>query len=167
MNSYEYDKDVALMRPKLSWKFRVMFQVEGMENTMDLTKQVVSVSRPTMSMNEMEMKGLMTRSITIEFRDDIMSKASSMLMKIFNNQVDSKGEWKFQVDIENVDGENGNAVVLDKWELHGATIREIAYPDSHYSESSSQTITVHVNYDRAEFHAMGEATNHEADQLCV
>ncbi len=69
----------------------------------------------------------------------------------------SGGSYKFQCNIETLDGGNTTATILDKWELYGCYIQNVAYGESNYATSEAQQITVTLRYDNAQH--LGDGTN--------
>ena len=62
----------------------------------------------------------------------------------------SGAAYKFQCNIETLDGGNTTATVLDTWELYGCYIQNVAYSESNYATSEAQQITVTLRYDNAQ-----------------
>ena len=62
----------------------------------------------------------------------------------------SGSAYKFQCNIETLDGGNTDAEVLDKWELYGCYIQNVAYGESNYATSDAQQLTVTLRYDNAQ-----------------
>jgi hypothetical protein len=61
--------------------------------------------------------------------------------------------YKFQTNIETLDGGNAEAETLDKWELYGCYIQNVAYGESNYATSDAQIVTVTIRYDNAQHFA--------------
>jgi hypothetical protein len=159
------------LMPKLQYRFRVNFIGMGNGNGNDATHNVVSVTRPNFSHEEVVVDTYNSKiylagkhswePITIELRDDIDSQTSQLLDSQVAKQIDmatqsssrAGASYKFEVIIENLNGANpviGDSAVLDKWELSGCYISNLTYNDSNYSSGGEfQSITVQVKFDNA------------------
>jgi len=151
--------------PKMQYRFRVSF---GFDTSQVVTANVVSVTRPTLSHDEVTLDtynsriylaGKHTReAVTITIRDDVANSVITQIDHQMSNQIDmvnqaspkSGGAYKFQCDIETLDGGNAEAVTLDKWELYGCYIQNVAYGESNYATSEAQIVTVTLRYDNAQ-----------------
>ena len=151
--------------PKMQYRFRVGFAFEGGDL---ITNNVVSVTRPTLSHDEVTLDTYNSRiylagkhtweAVTVTIRDDVSNTVITALDKQMSRQIDmvnqasplSGSNYKFQLDIETLDGGNATAKQLDKWELYGCYIQNIAYGESNYATSEAQLITVTVRYDNAQ-----------------
>ena len=151
--------------PKMQYRFRVSF---GFDTSQVVTANVVSVTRPTLSHDEVTLDTYNSRiylagkhtweAVTITIRDDVANSVITQIDHQMSNQIDmvnqaspkSGGAYKFQCDIETLDGGNTTATVLDKWELYGCYIQNVAYGESNYATSEAQQITVTLRYDNAQ-----------------
>ena len=165
------DAGTTLM-PKLQYRFRVRFTNLGNDtnNTRHLTQNVISVSRPNMSHEEvvvdsynskMYLAGKHTwEPVTIVFRDDMNSHVIKQLGQQLNKQVDHGDQasatagtgYKFSVQIETLDGQNGEntPTVFDTWDLQGCYIQNVQYGDLNYATSDMVQVTLTLRYDHAE-----------------
>ena len=67
--------------------------------------------------------------------------------------------YKFQCDIENLNGANPDPVVLDSWRLTGCYIANLVYNETNYASGGEyQTISAQIRYDSAE-HIVGSIDN--------
>lgn len=172
------DFSPGTLMPKLQFRFRVLFINMGDGNNTDrATTNVVSVTRPNITHDEViidtynskiYMAGKHTwEPVTIELRDDIGSSTSKLLDQQIARQIDMATQsskqgpdssesatslsYKFQIEIENLDGANPHPLVLDKWVLSGCYIANLTYNETNYSSGGEyQTISVQVRYDNAE-----------------
>jgi hypothetical protein len=60
-------------------------------------------------------------------------------------------DYKFQMNIEILDGGNGNsgADILERWEVYGAYVQNADYGDLAYSENSHATVALTIAFDNA------------------
>ena len=169
--------DGTTLMPKLQYRFRVSFVSMGTDaaTTRHLTQNVVSVSRPNMSHEEvivdsynskMYLAGKHTwEPVTIVFRDDMNSHVIKQIGQQLNKQVDHGEQasatagtgYKFSVQIETLDGQNGenNPTVFDTWDLQGCYIQNVQYGDLNYATSDMVQVTLTLRYDHAE-HRIGD-----------
>ena len=133
-----------LLMPKLQYRFRVTFTQLGGANTADtVTHQVVSVTRPTLTHEEVTLDVYNSRiflagkhtwePVTIVVRDDISNNVITAVDKQMQNQIDhhnqsapiAGAQYKFSTLIDTLDGANGDDVapkILDSWSLGGCWI---------------------------------------------
>lgn len=158
--------DAALVSPKLSYRFRVTFTQLGEGDTVSLTSQVVSVSRPSVTHDDITIDVYNSRifmagkhtwdPITLTVRDDVTGAVGNSLAQQLQKQMDhggqtgqtAGGQYKFTTTIENLDGSEG-AEVLDAWELAGCYIQNINYGENNYATSDPLQITVMIKFDNA------------------
>jgi hypothetical protein len=157
----------VLVQPKLSYRFRVRMADFGDGDTIELTSQVVSVTRPSLTHDDITLDVYNSRiylagkhtwdPITITVRDDITSRVARSIAAQLQRQVDhadqasanSGSGYKFAMSIENLDGGNSNPTVLDSWQLAGCYIQNVNYGENNYSTSDALTITIAIKYDNA------------------
>jgi hypothetical protein len=163
--------DAALVSPKLSYRFRVTFTQLGEGDETELTSQVVSVSRPSVTHDDIVLDVYNSRifmagkhtwdPITLTVRDDITGAVGNQLAKQLQKQMDhsaqsgqnSGGNYKFVTIIDNLDG-SSETNVLDSWELAGCYIQNINYGENNYATSDPLVITVMIKFDNAN-HSIG------------
>ncbi len=160
----------GLLMPKLKYRFRVIFENFGVtaERT-ELTKQVVSTSRPTATFDEITLDVYNSKiklagkaswnDITITIRDDALGTVSRMVGEQLQRQFDffeqSSAQagivYKFTTKIEMLDGGNGadTPIVLETWELYGCYLQSVNYGDLNYSESNAVELSMEIRYDNA------------------
>jgi hypothetical protein len=156
--------------PKLKYRFRVMFENFGISKpTTELTKQVISFTRPNLSFEEitlpiynstLKLAGKHTwADTTCEIRDDASGAISRLIGEQLQKQMDflemasaSSGiDYKFLTKVEILDGGNGAAtpVVLETWELYGCYLKSADYGALNYGESAPVTVNMTIAYDNA------------------
>ena len=160
-----------LLMPKLQYRFRVTFTQLGGANTADtVTHQVVSVTRPTLTHEEVTLDVYNSRiflagkhtwePVTIVVRDDISNNVITAVDKQMQNQIDhhnqsapiAGAQYKFSTLIDTLDGANGDDVapkILDSWSLGGCWFTSTAYYESAYATSDAMTINMTIRYDNA------------------
>lgn len=154
--------------PKMQYRFRVTF---GFDTSEVVTSNVVSVTRPTLSHDEVTLDTYNSRiylagkhtweAVSIVIRDDVSNSVIRQIDQQMSNQMDMVNQsspkagqfYKFDTYIETLDGGNAEAEVLDKWELYGCYIQNVAYGESNYATSEAQQITVTIRYDNAQHFA--------------
>lgn len=160
----------GLLMPKLQYRFRVSLINFGVSNeTSELTKQVMDVTRPNLSFENMEIHTYNTKAhlagkhtwqpVTLNLREDVNNNVQKLvgeqLQKQFNfieqSTAASGIDYKFQTKIEILDGGNGaNAVtVLETWELFGCFIVSANYNSLNYATSEPVSVTLEIQYDNA------------------
>ena len=160
----------GLLMPKLQYRFRLILENFGVSTPRtELTKQVIDVTRPSLTFDETILDVYNTRvylagkhtwdPLTINLRDDVNNSVTRLCGEQIQKQFDffeqssasSGTDYKFTGRIEMLDGGNGaNAVtVLETWELYGAYVQNINYNTMAYATSDPATITLSVRYDNA------------------
>ena len=160
----------GLLMPKLKYRFRVMFENLGISKpTTELTKQVVSASRPNLTFEEitlpiynstLKLAGKHSwTDVTISVRDDASNSVSKLVGEQLQKQMDflemasaaSGIDYKFLTKIEVLDGGNGAStpVVLETWELYGCYLKGANYGDLNYGTNEAATIELSIAYDNA------------------
>jgi len=161
----------GLLMPKLPFRFRGSFQGFGVlgSNTNELTKQIVSFTRPSLSFADIDVHVYNSTlkiagkpswgDCTIVFRDDAPNNVSKLIGEQIQKQFDfmeqssaaNGRDYKFVSTIEMLDGGNGinEPVVLEAWELYGCYIQQAQYGDLNYSGTDPVQITLTVRFDNA------------------
>ena len=160
----------GMLMPKLKYRFRMMFENFGVSTpTTELTKQVVSAARPTVTFADQKLDiynstihyaGKPTWSaITVVLRDDVTGAVSKLVGEQMQKQFDffeessaaSGVDYKFTLRIEMLDGGNGaNApTVLETWECYGCYVVSANYQSLSYSEQTASTIDLSIQMDNA------------------
>jgi hypothetical protein len=115
-----------LLMPKLKYRFRVILLGFGVEASTELTKQVVDVARPKVSFEEIDLPTYNSRvylagrhsweTISMNLRDDASGQVQKLVGQQIQKQFDfleqasarSGIDYKFQTNIEVLDGGNGS-----------------------------------------------------------
>ena len=160
----------GLLMPKLSYRFRVVLENFGVSTPRsELTKQVVDVTRPDLSFDQITLDVYNSRvyvagkhtwePITITLRDDVNNSVTKLVGEQIQKQFDffeqasaaSGIDYKFTGRIEMLDGGNGASApnVLETFELYGAYVENVNYNTLAYNTSEPATITLSVRYDNA------------------
>ena len=160
----------GLLMPKLKYRFRVTLINFGFNTpTTELTKQVQDVTRPTVAFDPITIDVYNSRvylagkhtwsPITLTVRDEVTGVVSKLFAEQLQKQFDffeqasaaSGIDYKFQTDIEILDGGNGQfqPAVLEKWELYGCYLENVNYNNLAYNANEPVLITGSIKYDNA------------------
>jgi len=160
----------GLLMPKLQYRFRVSLENFGVSSpSTELTKQVMDVSRPNVSFEQMTvdiynskvfLAGKHTwEPITMNLREDVSNNVQKMVGEQLQKQFDffeqssaaSGADYKFVTRIEILDGGNGanTASVLETFELYGCYLESTNYNALNYATSEVVTVTLNIRYDNA------------------
>lgn len=161
----------VLVQPKLAYRFRVLLNEFGNGDNLELTSQVVSVSRPTLTHDDVIIDVYNSRinlagkhtwdMISLTVRDDVTGNVAKTIAAQVQKQVDhanqssttAGGGYKFGMAIENLDGSQP-ATVLDSWQLAGCYIQNVNYGENNYATSDPLQITIAIKFDNAN-HVVG------------
>ena len=160
-----------VLMPKLQYRFRVEFRsIGGSADSKSLTHQIVSVTRPTLTHEEVTLDVYNSRvylagkhtwePITLVIRDDVDNNVIKLIDAQLQNQVDhheqsaplAGAQYKFTTIIDTLDGRNDESTgpdILDTWILGGCFIQSAAYNESNYATSDAQIINLTIRYDNA------------------
>jgi hypothetical protein len=160
----------GLLMPKLQYRFRVSFEGFGVSpDRVELTKQVVSFSRPTVSFADVDvhvynsmvkLAGKHTwGDVSTTIRDDAAGNVTRLIGEQLQKQFDfmeqssaaSGSDYKFITRCEMLDGGNGanEPTVLETWELYGCYVKEANYQEVNYANSEVVTIQLSMRFDNA------------------
>ena len=160
----------GLLMPKLQFRFRVNFLNFGTNtSTVELTKQVIDCSRPNVQFQEitvpiynstMYLAGkAQWQTLSVNVRDDASNSVSRLVGQQLQKQMDfveqasaaSGQDYKFQTNIEILDGGNGTAapVVLETWECYGCFLQTANYNTLNYGTNEAVTIALTIRFDNA------------------
>jgi hypothetical protein len=160
----------GLLMPKLQYRFRVLFQNFGVSKpTTELTKQVMSATRPSPEFDEITLDVYNSRikmagkpkwgDITVVIRDDVSGAVSKLVGEQVQKQFDffeqssaaSGIDYKFTTLIELLDGGNGanEATVLETFEVYGCYVSKAEYKQGDYKANDPMDITLQIKYDNA------------------
>lgn len=161
----------VLVQPKLAYRFRVLLNEFGNGDNLELTSQVISVSRPTLTHDDVIIDVYNSRinlagkhtwdMISLTVRDDVTGNVAKTIAAQVQKQVDhanqssttAGGGYKFGMAIENLDGSQP-ATVLDSWQLAGCYIQNVNYGENNYATSDPLQITIAIKFDNAN-HVVG------------
>ena len=160
----------GLLMPKLKYRYRVVFENLGVSTPRtELTKQVMTFTRPTINFEEIEVPIYNSRiylagrqtwdAVSATFRDDAGGNVSRLVGEQIQKQMDtleqasaSSGiDYKFTTRCEVLDGGNGTSTpnVLETWELYGCFLVTANYGDLDYASNDPVTIECSLRYDNA------------------
>ena len=159
----------GLLMPKLKYRFRVTldnFGIAGTPST-EITKQVMNVSRPDISFDEIKLDVYNSRikiagkhtlaDPKLVIRDDASGIVSKKIGEQMQKQLDfyeqasavAAADYKFVMRVEILDGGNGvfDPVTLESFEYVGCYIHQVTYAESNYAESAAMDITLTMKAD--------------------
>jgi hypothetical protein len=160
----------GLLMPKLQYRFRVSLENFGVSTpTTELTKQVMNITRPTVSFEEMEIPVYNSRAylagrhawepIELNLREDVNNRVQKLVGEQLQKQFDffeqssaaSGIDYKFTTRVEILDGGNGANTpnVLETFELYGCFIQNANYNQLAYDANEPVTVTLSIRYDNA------------------
>ena len=161
----------GLLMPKLQYRFRVSLENFGISTpTTQLTKQVIDVTRPNVSFEQMTIDVYNSKvylagkhnwePITLNLREDVNNNVQKLVGEQLQKQFDfyeqssaaSGLDYKFVTRIEILDGGNGANVpnVLETFELYGCYLEGANYNSLAYSNSTDPvSVTLNIRYDNA------------------
>tara|TARA_B110000977_G_scaffold27834_1_gene35432 strand:+ start:2297 stop:2926 length:630 start_codon:yes stop_codon:yes gene_type:complete len=161
----------GLLMPKLQYRFRVSLENFGISTpTTELTKQVIDVTRPNVSFEQMTIDVYNSRvylagkhtwePITLNLREDVNNNVQKLVGEQLQKQFDfyeqssaaSGLDYKFVTRIEILDGGNGANTpnVLETFELYGCYVESANYNSLAYSNSTDPvSVTLNIRYDNA------------------
>jgi hypothetical protein len=160
----------GLLMPKLKYRFRTVFENLGVSTPRtELTKQVMTFARPSVSFDDMTIDLYNSRvrlagkhtwdDVTVELRDDASGAVAKLVGEQLQKQLDfmeqasaSSGiDYKFITRCEVLDGGNGanEPNVLETWELYGCYLTTVNYNDLTYADSAPATISLTIRFDNA------------------
>ena len=160
----------GLLMPKLQYRFRVSLENFGVSTpTTELTKQVIDVTRPNVSFEQMTLDVYNSRvylagkhtwePITLNLREDVNNAVQKLVGEQLQKQFDfmeqsspvSGQDYKFTTRIEILDGGNGvyTPNVLETFELYGCFITNANYNSLAYQNNEPVTVTLEMQYDNA------------------
>jgi len=160
----------GLLMPKLKYRFRAVFENLGVSTPRtELTKQVMTFTRPSVSFDDMTIDLYNSRmrlagkhtwdDVTVELRDDASGQVAKLVGEQLQKQLDfmeqssaSSGiDYKFITRCEVLDGGNGanEPNVLETWELYGCYLTTVNYNDLTYADSAPATVSLTIRFDNA------------------
>ena len=161
----------GLLMPKLQFRYRINFLNFGLGPTagLSLTKQVVDCSRPNVQFQEITLPVYNStlylagkhqwQSMTCNIRDDASGSVAKAVGQQIHKQLDfvemasaaTGQDYKFQTNLEILDGGNGTAtpLVLETWELYGCFVQTANYNTLNYGTNDVVTISLTIRFDNA------------------
>ena len=160
----------GLLIPKLQYRFRVSLENFGVSTpTTELTKQVVDVTRPNVSFEDITVDVYNSRvylagkhtwePVTLNLREDVSNNVQKLVGEQLQKQFDffeqssaaSGSDYKFVTRIEILDGGNGINVanVLETFELYGCYLQSANYNTLNYATNDPVTVALAIKYDNA------------------
>lgn len=159
---------IGILQPKMRHRFRVRVLNFGDEQKLeDLTRQVVSVSRPSLDHDIIQVDSYNSKAyyagkhnwgtISLSVRDDITNRVTRLIGQQVQKQLNhfeqtgyaSGIEYKFNMYIEMLDG--GNVKILEEWYLEGCFLSTINWGDMDYSSAEPVIINMTIRYDNAQY----------------
>ena len=157
----------GMLMPKLKYRFRVTLLGFGTQASTELTKQVIDVSRPKISFEEIEvpvynskiyLSGKPTHEmLTLNVRDDAAGNVIKLVGQQIQKQFDfleqasarSGIDYKFTTRVEVLDGGNGalGPQVLETFECFGCFLQNTDYGDLNYGTNEVATVALSIRYD--------------------
>ena len=160
----------GLLMPKLQYRFRVSLENFGVSTpTTELTKQVIDVSRPNVSFEQMTLDVYNSRvylagkhtwePISLNLREDVNNNVQKLVGEQLQKQFDffeqssaaSGLDYKFTTRMEILDGGNGihTPNILDTFELYGCYLESANYNTLNYATNEPVTVSLSIRYDNA------------------
>lgn len=161
----------GMLMPKLKYRFRVTLDQFGIASTptTELTKQVMNVTRPDVSFDEVKLPvynstvkilGRHTfQDAKLTLRDDasgvVTRKVGEQLQKQFDffeqSGAASAVDYKFRMRVEILDGGNGayEPITLESFEYLGCWVKQATYQGGDYGSSDPMDIALTICYDNA------------------
>jgi hypothetical protein len=167
--------DQGLLMPKLKYRFKVVFQNFGVQNSptpvTEITKQVMDFTRPSVSFEEMVLDVYNSKiklagkhswdDLTCNIRDDAGGNVSKLVGEQLQKQLDFMEQasaaagldYKFTTKFSVLDGGNGattfEPVALETWEIYGCYLKSVNYGDMNYASSEAATVSLTIAFDNA------------------
>jgi len=161
----------GLLMPKLRYRFRVTldnFGVAGTPTT-ELTKQVMNVSRPEITFEEIKLSVYNSTvklagrhsfaDAKLTLRDDVTGAVTRKVGEQLQKQFDffeqsgaaSGIDYKFRMRVEVLDGGNGayEPTSLESFEFLGCFVKQATYQGGDYTNNEPMDIALTITYDNA------------------
>jgi len=160
----------GLLMPKLSYRFRVIFENLGVSTPRtELTKQVKDFKRPNPTFDPIVIEVYNSRvklagkptwaDVTCNLRDDASGAVAKLVGEQMQKQFDfmeqssaaSGIDYKFTTRLEMLDGGNGahEVTVLDTWEMYGCYLTGVDYGTVDYSLNEPVMLGLTIAFDNA------------------
>lgn len=165
----------GILQPKLNYRFRVRvtnFGITGNSVTTEFTRQVMNVTRPKLSHDEVPLDSYNSRAyvagkhtwdmVTIVLRDDVSNNLTKLVGGQIQRQMDHRqqktptgatptggflagSDYKFNTYVETLDG--NSATPIEVFSLEGCFIQNVDYGQTDYTSSEPVQITLAVRFD--------------------
>ncbi len=160
----------GLLMPKLQYRFRVSLENFGVSTpTTELTKQVIDVTRPNVSFEQMTIDIYNSRvylagkhtwePLSLNLREDVNNNVQKLVGEQLQKQFDffeqssaaSGLDYKFTTRIEILDGGNGihTPNILETFEVYGCYLESANYNTLNYATNEPVTVSLSIRYDNA------------------
>ena len=170
LDSSASSSNQGLLMPKLQYRFRVSLENFGVSTpTTELTKQVVDVTSPNVSFEDITVDVYNSRvylagkhtwePVTLNLREDVSNNVQKLVGEQLQKQFEffeqssaaSGSDYKFVTRIEILDGGNGINVanVLETFELYGCYLQSANYNTLNYATNDPVTVALSIKYDNA------------------
>ena len=172
----------VIMMPKLLYRFRVIMVGFGGVASQELSQNVISVTRPTVTHENIILDAYNSRAnipgkhtwepLTLTVRDDMNNTASKSIAAQMQKQLShgtqsswaSAGDFKFGMRIEQLDGSNeASSTPVETWTLAGCYISSAVYNENNYADSNFLQIALTIYYDNADIHGTGTVNGVQTD----
>lgn len=157
----------GILMPKLRYRFRVSLLdgFGGATRTIELTQNVMSVSRPKISYEEVPIDSYNSKvyiqgkhsweTISLTMRDDITNGVVKLVGAQVQRQLNhyqqttpaAGNDYKFNMQIEVLDGSNNGS--SEVWFLEGCFITQADYSETDYSSNEPVTVALTIRFDNA------------------
>ena len=150
--------------PKVKNRFVVIVTNFGIPSgSIALTQQVISVGRPNVGFNQVEVHSYNSRAyyagkaewqdVTLTVRDDVTNSVSSLIgaqvqkqMNFFDQTVPlAASNYKFGMLLHTMDG--GNDTILEEWVFEGCFLNSVNYQTHDYASADAMTIEMSIRFD--------------------
>jgi len=160
----------GILQPKLNYRFRVRvtnFGIGGANTTNEFTRQVMNVTRPKLTHEEVPLDSYNSRAyvagkhtwemVTIVLRDDVSNNLTKLVGSQIQRQMDHRqqktptggflagSDYKFNTFVETLDG--NSATPIEVFSLEGCFIQNVDYGQTDYTSSEPVQITLTVRFD--------------------
>jgi hypothetical protein len=157
----------GMLMPKLKYRFRVTLLGFGTQASTELTKQVIDVSRPKVSFEEIPVDIYNSKiylagkysfeTLSLNVRDDASGNVTKLVGQQIQKQFDfmeqasarSGIDYKFTTKVEVLDGGNGalGPGVLETFECYGCFLQNTDYGDLNYGTNEAVTVAMTIRFD--------------------
>jgi hypothetical protein len=157
----------GMLMPKLKYRFRVTLLGFGTQASTELTKQVIDVTRPKVSFEEIEVPVYNSKiylsgkysfeTLALNVRDDASGNVTKLVGQQIQKQFDfleqasarSGIDYKFTTRVEVLDGGNGalGPQVLETFECFGCFLQNTDYGDLNYGTNEVATVALTIRFD--------------------